>query len=98
MADIVNLQQDEYDPAIEKLDSLHEMIIATLEKISKEIRELSEIDGGFYIDMISAKIRLLLDTLDSGIINPMMANMEATRISMSDFAEIITNVDSACDV
>ena len=98
MADIVNLQQTEYDPAIESLALLHEKALASIEKISKEIRELSQIEGGFYIDKISAKTALLLDILDSGIVSLMKTNMESSEESMDSFAEIITNIDSACDV
>lgn len=98
MADIVNLQQSEYDTAIEKLTELHGTAIEGINKISKEIRELSEIEGGFYVDQISAKIGSLLDTLDSGIMSPMTVNMEASKISMDSFATIILNVDTACDI
>ena len=98
MADIVNLQQSEYDTAIEKLNTLHETAIAGIIKISSEIRELSGIEGGFYVEQISAKIDSLLNTLDSGITAPMAVNMESSKTSMDNFAEIITNVDTACNV
>lgn len=98
MADIVNLQQSEYDAAIEKLNELHGTAIEGINKISREIRELSEIEGGFYVDQISAKIGSLLDTLDSGIAVPMAVNMEASKSSMDSFATIILNVDTACDI
>lgn len=98
MADIVNLQQCEYDTAVEKLAALHEDSIKQVKKISKEIRELSAIDGGFYIDNISTKIELLLDTLENGIMNSTEMNMEASETSMDSFAEIIVNIDTACNL
>lgn len=98
MADNVNLQQSEYDPALEKMNLLHETAISTLEKLSKEVCELSQIDGGFYIENISAKIAALMDTLDSSVVGPMKTNMEAVKESMDSFAEIIINVDTACDI
>ena len=98
MADIVNLQQCEYDAAVEKLAALHEDSINQVSKISKEIRELSAMDGGFYRDNISAKIELLLDTLETGIMDSTGMNMEASKTSMDSFAEIIVNVDTACNV
>ncbi len=98
MADIVNLQQSEYDAAIEKLNGLHETAIAGINKISNEIRELSGLEGGFYVDQISAKIGSLLDTLNGSIAAPMAVNMEASKTSMDDFAVIITNVDTACHI
>ncbi len=98
MADIVNLQQGEYDPAIEKLDSLHSMAVAGISKIANEISELAEIEGGFYVDQISAKIAALLETLNSSMILPAEANMEASKASMDDFAQIILNLDTACSI
>ncbi|MBD5456185.1 MAG: hypothetical protein HDR23_06890 [Lachnospiraceae bacterium] len=98
MADIVNLQQSEYDPAIEKLAALHETAITKISKISEEIRELSDLEGGFYIDKISAKIAMLLNTLDSGITAPMSMNMDSSKMSMDSFAEIIANLDSDCGI
>lgn len=98
MADIVNLQQTEYDGAIEKLAALHATASEGISKISTGIRELSALEGGFYINQISAKIASLLDTLDSAIATPMAINMEASEASMDSFAEIITNIDTACKV
>lgn len=98
MADIVNLQQSEYDSAIEKLDSLHSMAITGISKIANEISELSEVEGGFYADQISAKIASLLETLNSSIILPAEMNMEASKVSMDDFAQIILNLDTACSL
>lgn len=98
MADIVNLQQSEYDTAIETLNSLHETAITGITKIANEISGLSEAEGGFYADQISAKIASLLETLNSSIVLPMSANMEDSKTSMDDFAQIILNVDTACSL
>lgn len=98
MAGIVNLQQSEYDAAIEKIGTIHQSALEGITKISSRIRELSEIEGGFYIEKISEKISVLLNTLNTGVCTPMADNMENTKVSMESFGEIIVNVDSACDV
>lgn len=98
MAGIVNLQQSEYDAAIEKIAAIHQSALEGIVRISSQIRELSEIEGGFYIEKISEKISVLLNTLDTGVCTPMADNMENTKVSMESFAEIIVNVDSTCDV
>lgn len=98
MADIVNLQQSEYDTAIETLNSLHTTAMTGITKIANEISSLSEVEGGFYADQISAKIASLLETLNSSIVLPMSVNMEASKTSMDDFAQIILNVDTACSL
>lgn len=98
MAGIINLQQSEYDTAIAKMEALHRTAVDGVMKISERIQELSEIEGGFYIEKISEKTSVLLNTLNTGICMPMQTNMENTQESMESFAEIITNVDSACNV
>lgn len=98
MAGIVNLQQSEYDTAITNMEALHQAAVDGVTKISSRIQELSEIEGGFYIEKISEKTSLLLDTLNTGICMPMQTNMENTQESMSSFAEIIVNLDTACNV
>ncbi len=98
MADNVNLQQSEYDAAMEKLAVIHSEALEKIKNLSDEIKELSEIDGGFYIDKISAKISLLLETLDTGIMSATALNMEAAEEGMDSFAQMVTNVDSACSI
>lgn len=98
MAGIVNLQQSEYDTAITKLEALHQTAVESVMKISERIQELSEIEGGFYIEKISEKTSVLLNTLNTGICMPMQTNMQNTQTSMESFAEIIVNLDTACDV
>ena len=98
MAGIVNLQQSEYDTAITNMEALHQAAVDGVTKISSRIQELSEIEGGFYIEKISEKTSLLLDTLNTGICMTMQTNMENTQESMESFAEIIVNLDTACNV
>lgn len=98
MAGIVNLQQSEYDTAIEKIGTINQSALEGIEKIASRIRELSEIEGGFYVEKISEKINILLNTINTGVCSPMASNMENTKVSMESFADMIVNVDSACDV
>lgn len=98
MAGIVNLQQSEYDTAIAKMEALNQTAVDGVVKIAERIQELSEIAGGFYIEKISEKTSVLLETLNTGICIPMQTNLENTLESMNSFAEIIDNLDSACDV
>lgn len=98
MAGIVNLQQSEYDAAIPKMEALHQTAVDGVVRIAGRIQQLSEISGGFYIEKISEKTSVLLNTLHTGICTPMQTNMENTKQSMESFAQIITNLDSACDL
>ena len=98
MAGIVNLQQSEYDTALTKMEALHQTAVDGIVQIADRIQALSEVEGGFYIEKISEKTRMLLETLNTGICMPLQENMDDTRQSMEDFAQIVSNVDTACDV
>lgn len=98
MAEIVNLQQNEYDTAIAKMEILHQTTVDGVLKIAERIQELSEVSGGFYIEKISEKTKALLDTLNTEICMPLQTNMENARQSMESFAQIIINLDSSCNL
>lgn len=96
MADLVNLQQSEYDTVMTQLEELHEAVLEKLKAISREIRALSQTEGGFYIEQISDKIDLLLGALETDILSLAETNFTSSVTAMSDFADIILNVDTAC--
>ncbi|MCM1268434.1 MAG: hypothetical protein NC302_11060 [Bacteroidales bacterium] len=98
MAGIVNLQQSEYDTAIAQMEALHQTAVDGIVKIADQIQALSETAGGFYIEKISEKTSMLLNTLHTGVCMPMQTNMENTLESMNSFAQIIDNLDSACNM
>lgn len=96
MADLVNLQQNEYDTSLTQLQELHQTALEKLKALSKDVRTLSQVDGIFYIEKLSEKIEFLMDILETDILTLMETNFAASETSMSDFAEIILNVDTAC--
>lgn len=97
MANIVNLQQQEYDTVLTQLENLHENAITNLKSISAEIQSLCQKEGGFYAEKISEKVGFLMSCLESEIIWPTETNFEASKMCMDNFAEIVLNVDTACD-
>lgn len=96
MADLVNLQQGEYDTVMTQLEELHETALEKIKAVSGEIRTLSQAEGGFYIEQISDKIDLLLTVLETDILTLTKTNFTSSVTAMSDFADIILNVDTAC--
>lgn len=96
MADLVNLQQTEYDTVMAQLEELHESALEKIKSLSREIRALSQVEGGFYIENISDKIDLLLDALEADILTLAETNFTSSVTGMSDFADIILNVDTVC--
>lgn len=98
MADIVNLQQSEYDAAIGALEGLHQQTITAITNLMTGINTLAAVEGGFYIEHLSAKTMGLMDALSSGVLTLLSENMAMAKESMEDFAQIITNIDTACGV
>ena len=98
MADIVNLQQSEYDAAIGTLEGLHQQTITAITSLITGINTLAATEGGFYIEHLSEKTMGLMDSLSSGVIALLSDNMAMAKESMEDFAQIITNIDTACRV
>ena len=98
MADIVNLQQSEYDAAIGALEGLHQQTITAITNLMTGINTLAAAEGGFYIEPLSAKTMGLMDALSSGVLALLSENMAMAKESMEDFAQIITNIDTACRV
>lgn len=96
MADLVNLQQSEYDTVLTQLGELHETALQRIRAIVEDIRALSRLDGGFYIEQISEKTDLLLNALETDILTLVETNFTASETGMTDFADIILNVDTAC--
>lgn len=96
MADLINLQQSEYNPIQTQLKELHETALKRIRSISNEIRNLSQVDGGFYIDKLSNKVDFLLNVLESDILTLVETNFDSVEASISNFANIIANVDTAC--
>ncbi|TCL60980.1 hypothetical protein EDD76_10177 [Kineothrix alysoides] len=96
MADLVNMQQTEYDAVILKLKSLHEEELAAARDIIKDIKNLAEVDGGFYIQKISAKVDDLLGALEVNILTSMEDSFQLTEKTMETFMNAVAAIDSQC--
>ena len=95
MAEIVNLQSAEYDMALADYRALHETILEDLRIMSSELQALSQVDGGFHVEKLSAK-QILLQILDGQILSLLKTEMELAENAMSDFATVVLQIDTAC--
>lgn len=96
MAEIVNLQSAEYDTALADYRALHETILEDLRIMSSELQALSQVDGGFHVEKLSAKTESLLQILDGQILSLLKTEMELAENAMSDFATVVLQIDTAC--
>lgn len=95
MADVLNMQQTEYDEVQTRLENLHEDILADARDIMDKIRIVCEKEGGFYVDQISAKINALLDSIEGQVLAELEVNYEAEKTAMETFITSIKGIDVA---
>ena len=93
MADYVNLQQQEYDEIRSSLEKLHEEILGAEASVRSKVLQLTEMEGGFYIANISARVDALLGYLQGGPVNGMKAAFEHTLEAVDTFVETIVQTD-----
>lgn len=93
MAAYINMQQTEYDEIQTKLAALHEEILSNEAEIRELITELTQIEGGFYVNMISIKISSLLSQMRSGPMTRLASVFENTRQAVAAFADAVIQID-----
>ena len=64
MADKIALEDEKYAELESDLKKKHENILELLEKVIKDLQELTGKDGEFYTDAISPKVNLLCEELN----------------------------------
>lgn len=64
MADKIAVNDENYTDLKSALEGKHEIILELLEKVIKDLQELTGKDGEFYTDAISPKVNLLCEELN----------------------------------
>lgn len=96
MANNINLQQAEYDTILSKLVQLHKEELQIIREIAKDIQELSEKEGGFYVELISLKIHNLLTMLEESATGKLENAFSVSEEGIEKYIQIIKNVDTCC--
>lgn len=91
--DYVNLQQTEYDELQMKLVDIHERVTAAERVVREEIKALVAMEGGFYIEEISNKVRTLLAALEQGPVTQMINVFIASEKGIEAFIEAIKETE-----
>ena len=94
MAELVNMQQAEYDEVLARMIKLHEEELTSTKNIMKSIRGLCERDGGFYVNQISGKVNMLLNCLEEKVLNELETDFEASRQTMESFMSAVKEIDT----
>jgi len=93
MAELVNMQQSEYDEVLSRLITLHQEEIESIKEISQKICTLCEKDGGFYIKEISNKINRMFDNIDTCIMSVLEENFKICETAMETFMAAVKQAD-----
>ncbi|MDO4305163.1 MAG: hypothetical protein Q4D94_14765 [Bacillota bacterium] len=93
MAQYINMQQTEYDEIQTKLAAIHEEILTGEETIRNKIIELTQIEGGFYVALISTQVHSLLSTLEGYALEKIKESFEMTEQTISAFADAVIQID-----
>ncbi len=93
MAQYMNMQQIEYDEIQTKLEALHEEILTGEETIRNKIMELTQIEGGFYVEQISANVINLLIYMNACVMSQIKDAFEAVDQGVGTFVNTVTGVD-----
>lgn len=95
MADKIALEDEKYAELESDLKKKHENILELLEKVIKDLQELTGKDGEFYTDAISPKVNLLCEEL-----NDARASIEQVYSShasiIASFKNAIADLDTCC--
>ena len=95
MADKIALEDEKYAELESDLKKKHENILELLEKVIKDLQELTGKDGEFYTDAISPKVNLLCEDL-----NYARASIEQVYSShasiIASFKNAIADLDTCC--
>lgn len=94
MADLVNMQQPEYDEVLSRMIAIHQEELSSVRDIIKNIRALCEKDGGFYVNQISGKVNMLLDSVEGQVVSELETNFEVSRQAMETFMCAVKEIDS----
>lgn len=94
MAELVSMQQAEYDEVLARMIKLHEEELTSTKNIMKSIRGLCERDGGFYVNQISGKVNMLLNCLEEKVLNELETDFEASRQTMEAFMSAVKEIDT----
>lgn len=93
MANLINMQQTEYDELQTNLAALHEEIISGEAAVREKVLDLVSMEGGFYVEDISGKISTLLSSLKSEAVAQLESAFEGTETAISDYVSAVVQID-----
>lgn len=95
MADKIALEDEKYAELESDLKKKHEAILELLEKVMKDLQELTGKDGEFYTDAISPKVSLLCEEFnDAKVSIEQVYSLHASIIA--SFKNAIADLDTRC--
>ena len=93
MAELVNMQQTEYEEVLSRLITLHQEETESIKNIQTMISNLCEKEGGFYVEQITVKMNMMLSGVETYILEVLKENFETSETAMETFMASIKATD-----
>lgn len=95
MADVVNMQQEEYDELLKNLKELHEEEIDHVKELLKKVKKLCRNDGDFYVTQISEKMAMLSQCIEEQIIDSLLQSFDEEMQILETCIQVVKTIDNA---
>lgn len=92
---MIRIQVDEYEYLVEETETLHRESLALIRNYIKELNELLVPMGGFHADMISEKVKLLLQMFQEQLVTEMEQTFWETERQIQIFGAKLAECDES---
>ncbi len=92
---MIQLQQDEYEHLLTELHSMHETVLQQVENYVAQLDGLVVPEGGFHADLISEKVRILLEVFKKEVVPQLEGTFQETEKSIKMFGEKLEDIDES---
>ena len=92
---MIKLQQDEYEHLLIEIHSIHETVMQQMTNYISELNELIIPEGGFHADLISEKVKLLLQSFENDVFPQLESTFNETEKSIKMFGDRLNDLDES---
>lgn len=92
---MIKLQQDEYEHLLIEIHSIHETVMQQMTNYISELNELIIPKGGFHADLISEKVKLLLQSFENDVFPQLESTFNETEKSIKMFGDRLNDLDES---
>lgn len=92
---MIKIQLDEYEYLMRETDKIHKEMLLLIQNYIKELDDLLIPSGGFHADMISGKVKLILDAFRGQVVPRLEKSFSDTERQIQVWGQRIGNLDES---